>query len=220
MSISGHVSANIGPGIEVRYLHSNILRQRLQLQIKLPWGYDHSKQAYPALYALDGNRSFPLYSTTSLILETPPSKGDETVIIGIGYELDPDRLTGLAQWAAWRVRDLTPVHSEETEQAWKVRLAAQLKAPEIVVSSGGAAAFLESIRTEVIPFIESHYRVSPAERGLAGYSFGGLFVLYTLFRSPGMFTRFFAGSPSLWDELFQYERQYADAHRELVATLL
>jgi hypothetical protein len=84
------------------------------------------------------------------------------------------------------------------------------------VQSGGAAHFLKSLREEIIPFIEAIYRLSP-ERGLAGYSYGGLFSLYALFHAPELFQRYFAGSPTMNEQLFEYEEQYASAHRDLAA---
>jgi predicted alpha/beta superfamily hydrolase len=213
------VTSFLQPGIEVRDLHSGIINQDLQLYIKLPWRYDRSDTTYPVLFCLDGNRSFPLYSTTSLIFETPGTNTMEIMIVGIGYKVDSDRIRGLIQWAAWRTRDLTPVRREEIEQYWKERLSALLEGEEQDVQSGGAALFLQSLRDEIIPFIEANYRVSSTDRGLAGYSYGGLFTLYALFHSPRLFTRYFAGSPTMLDQLFEYEEEYASTHDDLRARL-
>jgi predicted alpha/beta superfamily hydrolase len=214
------VTSILQPGIEVQCLHSDIIGQNIRLDIKLPWRYERSDAAFPVLYALDANRAFPLYATPSLIFETPGTNTKEIVIVGVGYEVDCDRLRGLAQWAAWRTRDLTPVRDEKTEIGWNERLSALAGGETVDVHSGGAATFLKSLRGEIVPFVEAHYRVSSADRGLAGYSYGGLFTLYTLFHAPEMFTRYFAGSPSLWPSLFQYEEDYAAAHADLKALLL
>jgi predicted alpha/beta superfamily hydrolase len=211
--------ATLQPGVEVRELHSSILDQNLQLSIKLPWSYDRSDATYPVLFSLDGNRSFPLYSTMSLIYETPGMNAKEIMIVGVGYQVDEDRLRGLAQWAAWRTRDLLPERREKTEEYWKERLSALLGEEEVLVQSGGAALFLNSLREEIIPFIEANFRASSAERGLAGYSYGGLFTLYTLFHMPELFTRYFAGSPTMLDCLFEYEENYASTHSDLKARL-
>ena len=40
-------------------------------------------------------------------------------------------------------------------------------------------------------------RLDPADRSLFGHSYGGLFVLYTLFRQPGLFRAHVAASPSI-----------------------
>lgn len=204
------------PGIEVRSLHSEILKQDLELYIKLPWTYGRSDKVYPVLFALDGNRSFQLYATMSLIFEMPGTGGDEIIIAGIGYKLDHDRMMGLAQWAAWRTRDYTPNQNDETEQYWRTRLSAMVGGEFKDVQSGGAANFLKLLRTEIIPFVEANYRISP-ERGLAGYSYGGLFTLYAMFHAPELFQRYFAGSPTMRDQLFEYEAQYAASHNDLAA---
>ena len=204
------------PGIEVRTLHSEILKQDFELSIKLPWTYGRSDRVYPVLFALDGNRSFHLYSTMSLIYETPETSGEEIIIVGIGYKIDEDRMMGLAQWAAWRTRDYTPNQNEETEQYWKTKLSEIVGGEFNDVQSGGAANFLESLRTEIIPFVDTNYRLSP-ERGLAGYSYGGLFGLYVLFHAPELFQRYFAGSPTIGEQLFEYEEQYASSHQDLAA---
>jgi predicted alpha/beta superfamily hydrolase len=207
------------PGIEVRDMHSHIINQDFQLYIKLPWSYDRSEMTYPVLFSLDGNRAFPLYSTMSLIYETPVTNTREIMIVGVGYKIDRDRIRGLAQWAAWRTRDLTPERSEATEQYWKERLFALLQGEEQEVQSGGAPLFLKSLREEIIPFIEANYRVSSTERGLAGYSYGGSFALYALFHAPELFTRYFAGSPTMGEPLFEYEENYASNHADLRARL-
>ncbi len=207
------------PGIEVQDLRSSITDQEYQLYVKLPWTYARSDKAYPALFSLDANRSFPLYSTMSLIYETPGTATNEIVIVGVGYKVDVDRIRGLAQWAAWRTRDLTPERSEQTEHAWQQRLSALLAGEVQPVMSGGASAFLKSLREEVIPYIEANYRVSSTDRGLAGFSYGGLFTLYALFHAPELFTRYFAGSPSMWKRLFDHEAQYAATHTDLKASV-
>ena len=208
------------PGIELRSFHSKALNQDLELYIKLPWGYELTDTVYPVLFALDANRSFFLYSTMSLIYETPPAERDAMVIVGVGYALDDNRTTGLAQWAAWRTRDLTPVQKLETDQFWEERLSSLVGGHKVGVQSGGAGQFLSSLCKELIPYVEANYRVSSEQRGLAGYSYGGLFTLYALFRAPEVFGRFFAGSPTMWEELFTYEEEYAATHDDLEATLL
>jgi predicted alpha/beta superfamily hydrolase len=215
---SGEASPVTLPGTELRSVHSDALDRGLELFVKLPLSYERSELRYPVLYCLDANRSFPLYATMSLILETPGLSSQEIVLVGVGYQVDSDRLRGLAQWAAWRTRDLTPVRDEETERFWTQRLSA-ITGDAFPVGSGGAPQFLAALRDDVIPFVEANYRVLDTGRGLAGYSYGGLFVLYTLLRFPGLFERFFAGSPTMRDQLFEYEQRYAAASDDLKASV-
>jgi predicted alpha/beta superfamily hydrolase len=207
------------PGIEVQLLHSTILDRDLQLFIKLPWSYERSDKAYPVLYTTDANRNFPIYATTSLIYETPGPKMPEILIVGIGYCLDAMRLKGLAQWAAWRTHDLTPISRAETDQWWEEKLAPLLQGETIEIHSGGAEKFLTAINDEIIPFIETNYRALSSDRGLAGYSYGGLFTLYALFHKPELFKRYFAGSPSMWDQVIVDEEAYASTYNDLPAQL-
>jgi predicted alpha/beta superfamily hydrolase len=58
----------------------------------------------------------------------------------------------------------------------------------------GAPAFLEFIEKEVMPFVESHYRVND-ERGIYGYSMGGVFTTWVLFNHPELFHNVFIGAP-------------------------
>jgi predicted alpha/beta superfamily hydrolase len=208
------------PGMEVQLIHSAILDRDLQLFIKLPWSYERSDQTYPVLFTTDANRSFPIYATTSLIFETPRPGIPEILIVGIGYYLDAVRLKGLAQWAVWRTHDLTPISRPEIDQWWAERLSPLLQGETIEVHSGGAEKFLSAIRDEIIPFIEANYRVSNEDRGLAGYSYGGLFTLYTLFHTPELFKRYFAGSPSMWNQVVVDEEAYGSIHTDLPAKLL
>ena len=213
------VNSVLQPGVEVRDLHSHILNQELRLYIKLPWRYAQNNTSYPVLFSLDGNRSFPLYSTMSLIYETPGTDSPEILIVGVGYKVDNERIKGLAQWAVWRTRDLTPEYREDINQSLSKVISTVSGAEELDIRSGGASLYLQSLREEIIPFIEKNYRVSSMDRGLAGYSYGGLFVLYTLFHHSELFTRYFAGSPSLLEVVFEYEDIYASKHNDLRARL-
>jgi predicted alpha/beta superfamily hydrolase len=216
--VEGMMASILQPGIEIRDLRSDILGRDLRLYVKLPWRYVQTDASYSVLYCTDANRSFPLYSTTSLVYETPGATETEIVIVGVGYRVDDDRLRGLAQWAAWRTQDLTPVRSAEVEAYWRGLIGVLLGNGLPEVRTGGAAVFLRSLREEVIPFVESTFRVSP-DRGFAGYSYGGLFTLYALFHDPSLFARYFAGSPSISDQVFQDEAKYASSHGDLEARL-
>jgi predicted alpha/beta superfamily hydrolase len=67
------------------------------------------------------------------------------------------------------------------------------------LKSGGSAKFLKSIKTEIIPFVDKHYKTN-ADRGIAGHSQGGLFTAYCFINSDGYFTRFGINSPAFyWD---------------------
>ena len=62
----------------------------------------------------------------------------------------------------------------------------------------GADAFLQLIETRIKPAIAAKLAVDPQRQTLWGHSYGGLFVLHTLFTHPTAFQRYIAVEPSLW----------------------
>jgi hypothetical protein len=205
------------PNTEFRTLHSAILCQEMELYIKLPAGYNTNPQkVYPVWYLTDGNRSFPMMANMASIFEIPKPTDPEIVIVGIGY-----KIRDMADWAAWRTRDLTPTNVPADDASWN-KLLATATGRQFEVRSGGAATFLDFIVKEVIPFVESNYRTSKTGRGIGGYSYGGLFSLYVLFKQPMIFNIYYAGSPSIsFDNgvLFNFEKDYASSNKDLNARL-
>jgi len=59
----------------------------------------------------------------------------------------------------------------------------------------GGPKFLAFIQQEVMPFIQSKYRVTN-EKGLYGYSMGGMFTTYVLFEHPDLFNEIYIGAPA------------------------
>ena len=91
----------------------------------------------------------------------------------MAYRTTSDRLKGLAQWAAWRTSDFTPVSRKETDEYWEKTLSTLVPREQLEVESGRAPLLLRSLGEEIIPLIEANYRTSAADRGLAGYSLRG-----------------------------------------------
>jgi len=202
---------------EMRSFYSNILGQDIDLFIKLPPGYySEIQKIYSSWYFTDGNRSFPLIANIASIFELPVPSEPELIIIGIAY-----KIRDMADWGAWRTRDLTPTNVPSLDTSWAKTLTG-MTGRQFEVKSGGAKKFLECIEKEVIPFVESYYRVSRVDRGLGGYSYGGLFSLYVLFSKPELFSIYYAGSPSIgYDKgfLYQLEKEYSGSHTDLKAKL-
>ncbi len=204
------------PGVEIQTLYSENLNQELLLFIKLPFEYNNENESYPILYSLDGNYSFPFFSTSSLYYEMPMLDiKNNTIIVGIGYVVSDDRIKGLAEFFAWRSRDLTPIANNEIDRSWQDIL--KTYKHDIEVHTGGADLFLKSLCEEVLPFIETNYRARSEERGLAGYSLGGTFTLYALFQKSHYFQNYFVGSPWIWQVLFEEEERFAESHQDLKA---
>jgi predicted alpha/beta superfamily hydrolase len=176
----------------------------------LPYGYSISDTSYPVLFSLDANRSYGIVNNMVNILSFPHNEIPSLVVVGIGYPMQ-----GLEDWVVGRVRDFTAIINRETEEYWHSMY-------DIKVKTGGAAQFMEFLCNELIPFIETNYRVSGSDRSLFGYSASGRFVLNTLFHHPEKFKRYFAGSPSISGDnaiLFKNEEEYAASHKDLPVRL-
>lgn len=204
------------PSSELRRFHSDIMDQDLLIYVQLPLNYvpDGSKE-YPVLYVTDGNRSFPIYANISTMLGFPPTGFPQVIVVGIAYNI-----MDMYQWAVWRTRDLTPAVNTGDEQYWEGLLRRMTGDTTIRVETGGGPRFLSFICDELVPFIESEYRVSEKGRALAGYSYGGLFTLFAMFERPEVFQRYFAGSPSINygnRVLFEMEKTYNQNHTDLHA---
>lgn len=65
---------------------------------------------------------------------------------------------------------------------------------------GGAREFFEAVELEVLPHLTAMYGASGsrADRGLAGHSYSGLATVYAAFHFNHVFSKYVAGSPSLW----------------------
>ena len=202
---------------EKRVLYSKIVKQEFEIYISLPYLYFQSDTTYPVLFSLDANVKFGLVSNVVNNLGTLTKDIPEIIVVGIAYPIK-----GLEDWVILRNRDLTPIRNPDTEKYWVDRLSKMTGRNDIVVQSGSADKFLAFIRDELIPFIESNYRVSSNDRALHGTSLGGLFTLYAFFQQPELFQRYFAGSPTInWDESYMYklEKEFADSHKDLPVKL-
>jgi hypothetical protein len=169
-SSEGQVSL---PGTKVTYLESKIVDQRYELHISLPRGYETSEVEFDVVYILDSQWDFPLIYS---IYGQQYYDGflPPLILVGITWGGEGDDPNVL------RVRDFTPT-------------------PENGVG-GGAASFLEFIKSELHPFLESNYKVSQ-NKTLIGSSLGGLFTIYAAFNSGDFFSNYIPTSPALtWGE--------------------
>jgi predicted alpha/beta superfamily hydrolase len=204
------------PNTEVRTFHSVILNREMNIYIKLPSSYYvNSQMVYQTYYFTDANYAFPIVTSVLGLTDSLITK-PELLIIGIGYKMRDQ-----GDWLAWRTRDLTPTNVPAFDAYW-AKTATGLTGRQYEVKTGGAETFLEFISKEVIPFVESNYRASSTGRGLGGYSLGGGFSLYVLFKHPELFSFYYSGSPSISYNkgiLFNYENEYASSHKDLDAKL-
>ncbi len=152
-------------------LPSAVMSADRTLNIWLPPGYATSGKTYPVLYLLDG-----------------------------GVEQDFHHISGLAQLGTivGTTQDVIVVGIETVDRRNELAFPtsdAKLKAD--YPTAGQSARFRRYIANEVKPWVAAHYRTS-GDDGLIGESLAGLFVVETLLRTPALFDRYIAISPSLW----------------------
>ena len=155
---------------EERKLFSNLAGREYQLAVYLPESYAASSQRYPVLYLLDSDMVFGMAANFTQFL-CWAGIIPEHVIIGIGYKMR-------SYEELIRLREL------------------DFKIPQVQDAPPDSQAdrFLAGLRQEIMPFIESSYRLDSAQRTLYGFSSGGFFALYALCHEPGLFRRTLAGS--------------------------
>lgn len=169
--------------------HSTVLGEERIIDVQLPKHYDNpdfAKADYPVLYVLDGDFNFPFVSAlerfnTKFLYRPHP----EMIVIGI-------RNTD-------RTRDFTPTKTGTSGPDGKNHFE----------TSGGADRFIDFLREELQPYINSNFRSNGYDI-LLGHSFGGLFTIYTLLEAPELFDDYIAIDPSLWwDDQVIYKRAKA-----------
>lgn len=154
---------------------SSVLGEDREYLVHLPEGYaSDAAQRFPVLYVLDGGSQSGHTAHAAALLArvglVPPM-----IVVGVP-SLDGDT----------RNRDYTPPDMRlDTDVA---------DGP-----NGVGDRFLSHLETEFIPLIERQYRTR-RPRMLAGWSRGGLFVVYSRIAAPALFDAGFAHSPALWRE--------------------
>lgn len=159
---------------EIHTIHSTVLDEDREVFIQVPEDYDpEGTRKYPVACILDGEKLLP----AMYVVQEYYSGGflPEMILVGISNRKN-------------RTRDLTPT-------IVKTRYGMPFNG-----ESGGADEFLRFLEDELLPYVADHFRVTEY-RTLIGHSYGGLFVIHTLFNRPQMFANYLAIDPSLdWDD--------------------
>lgn len=177
------------------------------IKIALPGSYYTTDKTYPVVYMLDAYSSFGIVTEMARLLASDKEL-PELILVGISSE------GGSKEFIYNRSRDYTPTKILEENLPETLR--------SLIPTSGGGEKFLEFIKKELIPFVESKYRFKPDDRTLAGHSLGGLFVFYSLFYNPELFNRFVAVSPALlWDHnyILNQEEEFSKKNKSLNAVV-
>ena len=206
---------------ETRNVTPDYADQQFQISIALPKSYangDAANKKYPTIYLLDGNFYFGTVTEMTRVMAFCDSI-PEVIVVGIGYSMDNsvDQLErSFQQLFGSRARDLTPVSDKEYEERLKERMSLDYAV------SGHAPSFIQFMKEDLIPVVESNYRADGSHRILAGHSLGGLFVLYALFHNTSLFQGYVAASPSIWfgdEAILAIEEDYSQNEHDLLATL-
>lgn len=161
--------------------YSNILKERRTYSVYLPPSYQRNPaKKYFVACVLDGgkNKFLEVAGIAQSMNSIPDLKMQIPELIIVAIE-NTDR-----------TRDFTPTHSlnyldEENIAAFN--------------SSGGADAFKAFIEKELMPRIDSLYRIL-SRNLIIGHSLGGLFAIHCLLESPGLFNYYILIDPSrFWD---------------------
>jgi uncharacterized protein len=178
-------------------IKSEVLGEERVALVRTPSGYESGDQRYPVIYMTDGNAHIDhTWSTMEFLARN--GRVPQLIIVAI---TNTDR-----------TRDLTPTRASIENPGGE---------PFQFPTSGGADKFLKFIETELIPKIESSYRVQPY-RIFAGHSFGGLFALHAFLTKPELFNAYIAVSPSMaWDKhlLSRHAEEFFKDRKELNRTL-
>ncbi|TDW56364.1 alpha/beta hydrolase [Oceanimonas baumannii] len=156
------------------------------------------EKGYPVLYMLDGKAALRGLTGTAL---GQLQGGDWPVLVMIGYKQDA---------RSGRSFDYTPVPEQTT---------ARLEG----LHYGGADGFWQLIEQQIKPVVRDTVPVDNERQTLWGHSFGGLFVLHTLFNYPHSYQHYVAADPSLWwqdGQLLSAEKNYRQRGEWPKATLL
>ncbi len=151
---------------------SKILAEKRRIIVHLPLNYvKEPAKKYPVMYVLDGG-SQDIHTSDKI-----------SVLAGAGI-IPECILVGIMNTKTSRNRDQTPPFMQtETED------------PSSPMGNGDQ--FLNFIEKELIPKIDSNYRVN-GYKTLTGHSRGGLFVLYSLLERPALFNARFCYSTPVW----------------------
>ncbi|HWA26803.1 MAG TPA: alpha/beta hydrolase-fold protein [Lacunisphaera sp.] len=169
--------------------------RRYQLRIGLPRNYDPVHHRYTVVYQLDGQWDFDRVFPLTRAMEAD-HRMEPVIVAAITYGGDNPDYGGLRQ------RDYTPTDFLGGGQ------------------SGDAPKFLQTLRQEIIPLVESNYACRTDERVLMGSSYGGLFTCFALVRAPELFTGYVASSPSVWVDDLVMAREAAAAGPRLAGRAL
>jgi predicted alpha/beta superfamily hydrolase len=175
------------------------------IEVVLPAGAETGDAKYPAIYCTD-------WFVLAEYLESLPK------LMNMGRLTEPFIFVGISQpgdghdWATARTRDFTPARPTDDHTKQHTYTSA-------IDQAGGALQFINFLKVELVPRIESDYPVDPSRRGFLGYSLGGLLGVQLLMSDPGFFDHYLLGSPSMWFNQYGLAFSLDDVPAERLAAI-
>ena len=174
--------------LEIVPFESKISHTTRMLRVLVPANYfspHNAHRSYPVLYLQDGQNLFDDVTSHSGEWHV-----DETVehLVG-GFKIPSMFVVGIDNAGEKRSPEYLP-YPDPLNTKDNVTEQKDVHGQE----------YAKFLTTEVMPFIEKHYRVSrgPMNTGLGGSSYGADITLYTVLEHPGMFGHVLLESPPLW----------------------
>jgi predicted alpha/beta superfamily hydrolase len=173
-------------------IYSEKVKDSFEIYITVPKRVDTVKQL-SVMYYLDANINSGKKLREMISRPEFSDKVNKTIFVGIGH---------LGDFHVLRRRDfiLPEIKNGDTAGA--------------SVNYGQIENFYQFLKTELIPFIDSTYKINSNNNSILGHSFGGLFAFYCLFKNDTLFKNFYALSPSLWVDnyaIYKFNRLTRDS---------
>ncbi|WP_181776802.1 alpha/beta hydrolase [Amycolatopsis pittospori] len=172
--------------------------------VTTPPGHDPAVAQVPAVYVLDGNWAVGLTAPLIVTQLDPMQRIQPYLQVSVGYAGEDAQ-----HWDRLRNRDLVPpgepiakelIDAVEMGVRTGARTREESDAYLAELRDTHADAFLSFLTAELHPRIERDYGTATSGHGLFGYSYGGLFSLYTWLTGNTLFGSIGAGSPGVASE--------------------
>jgi predicted alpha/beta superfamily hydrolase len=169
--------------------------------VTTPPGYDPAATRVPVVYVLDGNWAVGLTAPLIVTQLDPMQPIQPYIQVSVGYAGEDAQ-----HWDRLRNRDFVPpgepiaqelVDAVELGYRTGARTREESDAYLAELRDTRADAFLRFLTAELHPRIERDYGTAATGHGLFGYSYGGLFGLYTWLTGCALFDSIGAGSPGV-----------------------
>ncbi|MGJ6124336.1 alpha/beta hydrolase-fold protein [Mycolicibacterium sp. Y3] len=169
--------------------------------VTTPPGYDPATTQAPVVYVLDGNFAVGLTAPLIVTQMDPMQRIQPYIQVSVGYAGEEAQ-----DWDRLRNRDFVPPGepiAKELVDAVEMGLEAGVRTREEAdaylaeLSDTHADEFLNFLTVELHPRIEHDFGTAAGGHGLFGYSYGGLFSLYTWLTGTTLFESIGAGSPGV-----------------------